>query len=109
MYIQYPGAVPDFTCYNLRLYIGGDDTFIGGFKSGSDKSAAVSFERVLDTGNGSNLPVGGIGGDHCCNSARLYHMAASIGPPRFGVYNCIFDPPSVNITTIVLRDNGKEE
>ena len=100
--------MPDFTCYNARLYIGGGNTFIGGYKSGRDTAATVSFERVLDTGSGSNLP-GGTEAGHCCAFARIYQMPASIGLPRFGVYNCIFDPPSVKITTIVLRSNGKEE
>ena len=109
MYIQYPGAVPDFTCYNRRLYIGVDDTAIGGYKSGRDTAATVSFERVLDTGSGSNLPVGGYEADHDSVAARLYRMPASIGLPRFGVYNCIFNPPSVNITTIVMYDNGKKK
>ena len=109
MYIQCSGAVPDFTCYNLRLYIGVDNTAIGGYKSGSDTAATVSFERVLDTGSGSNLPVGGYEQDHASVAARLYKMPASIGLPRFGVYNCIFNPPSVSITTIIMRDNGKKK
>ena len=105
------GAVPDFTFFNVRLYATeGNSHFIGGFKSGSDTGAAVSFERVLDTGSGSNLPTGGRERDHPAPSisARLYDMPASIGADRFGAYNCIFgsqDP--VKITTIVLRDNGK--
>ncbi|XP_071799509.1 receptor-type tyrosine-protein phosphatase T-like [Asterias amurensis] len=102
------GAVPDFTCYNSRLYAtAGSSHVLGGYNSGSDTGAYVSFERVLDTGSGSNLPTGGSESDHVSYSARLYIMPASIGADRFGAYNCIFrsqDP--VKITTIILRKNG---
>ncbi|XP_071800429.1 receptor-type tyrosine-protein phosphatase T-like isoform X2 [Asterias amurensis] len=103
-------AVPDFTCFNQRLYAtAGSSHFFGGYNSGSDYGADVSFERVLDTGNGSNLPTGGLDRDHPASSisARQYIMSASIGADRFGAYNCIFrsqDP--VKITTIVLREDG---
>ena len=104
------GAVPDFTCYNGRLYATeGNLHTIGGFNSGSDYGAAVSFKRVLNTGSGSNLPTGGYEQVHTTVSAILYRMPAYIGADRFGAYNCIFgsqDP--VKITTIILRKNGKE-
>ncbi|XP_071799860.1 receptor-type tyrosine-protein phosphatase T-like isoform X2 [Asterias amurensis] len=101
-------AVPDFTCFNPRLYAtAGNSHTIGGYKSGSDTEADVSFERVLDTGSGRDLPTGGSESQHPVIDARLYRMPASIGADRFGAYNCIFrsqDP--VKITTIILRENG---
>ncbi len=103
------GAVPDFTCFNLRLYASPDrDHYIGGYKSGSDTGAVVSFERVLDTGSGSGLPEGGIEEDHPHTTAKRYYMPNSIGADRFGAYNCIFSTQdSVKITTIVLHEHGK--
>ncbi len=103
MFVADIGAVPDFTCYNPTT-----QHYIGGYKSGSDTGANVSFERVLDTGSGSNLPTGGYVEDHDTVSARRYFMPDSIGADRFGAYNCIFGlQDSVKITTIVLRENGK--
>ncbi|XP_071800431.1 receptor-type tyrosine-protein phosphatase T-like [Asterias amurensis] len=101
------GAVPDFTCYNERLYATeGNLHTIGGYNSGSDTGATVSFERVLDTGNGSSLPTAGYEEGHETVSAILYRMPASIGAARFGAYNCIFTQDPVKITTIILRENG---
>ena len=106
------GEVPDFTCFNLELYAN-DDTpilhFIGGYKSGRDTGAEVSFERVLDTGSGSNLPTEGSARGHSSVSARLYDVPDTLGAKRFGAYNCIFSSQeTVKITTILLRGNGKE-
>ena len=49
----------DFTCYNdnPRILLYSDiDLFIGGYKSGNDIDARVTFERASDTGTGSGLP-----------------------------------------------------
>ena len=108
------GAVPDFTCFNSRLYAYAVDQlfhFIGGFKSGDETDAVVSFERVLDTGSGSNLPTGGYEEVHpdLSVSAIRYIMYNSIGADIFGAYTCIFtsSQDQVKITTVILLENGK--
>ncbi|XP_033644813.1 receptor-type tyrosine-protein phosphatase T-like isoform X1 [Asterias rubens] len=107
------GAVPDFTCFNSRLYAYAVDQlfhFIGGYKSGDETDAVVSFERVLDTGSGSNLPTGGYEEVHpdLSVSAIRYIMYNSIGADIFGAYTCIFtsSQDQVKITTVILLENG---
>ena len=109
---KFLGAVPDFTCFNLRpVATDGENTFIGGYKSGNDTRAAVSFNRLLDTGSGVNLPARGEVNKHISAYALLFQMPALIGAERFGVYNCIFtrQQDTVRITTTVMRKDGKSQ
>ncbi|XP_038056405.1 receptor-type tyrosine-protein phosphatase T-like [Patiria miniata] len=102
------GALPDFTCYNVSPVLASNH-IIGGYKSGSDINAGVSFERVLDTGGGETLPTGSYSTDERPEInlyAGKYTMPSAAGDTRIGVYNCIFDQPSTNITTIILPANG---
>ena len=106
-------AKQDFTFYSQNLYISGAKNIIGGFKSGSDTGAGVSFERRLDTGTGGTVLPSGVGPrPHTSASALLFTMNAG-QTSRFGAYDCTFDPvdedqPEVKITTLIMADDGKD-
>ncbi|XP_071799455.1 receptor-type tyrosine-protein phosphatase T-like isoform X3 [Asterias amurensis] len=103
-------AKQDFTFYSQKLYISaGAKNTIGGFKSGSDTGAAVSFERRLDTGSGGTVFPSGNGPrphSSASTAATLFTMNAG-QTSRFGAYDCKFDPvgddqPEVKITTLIM-------
>ena len=109
--MTFSEAKQDFTFYSQKLYISGAKNTIGGFKSGSDTGASVSFERRLDTGSGILMPPGSER-DHSDAEARLFDMTGGRAS-KFGAYDCKFDPddddqPEVKITTVIMADDGKD-
>ena len=82
--------------------------YIGGYKSGNDTHANVSFERVSDTGTGFGLPTGYESYDHLTIPARLLTMKSYI-VERIGAFSCIANKNGVqeNIITIIMAQNSK--
>ena len=81
---------------------------IGGYKSGNDTDAIVSFERATETGTGSGLPTGYASYDHHAVSAKLLELT-SYTVERIGAFTCIANKHGVqeNITTIVMAQDSK--
>ena len=112
----FPGITSflDSTCFSAspRIDIDGDDNMlIGGYNSGDDTSASVSFERVFNTGTGSDLPTASQVRSHPSlpNSATQLLMPQSGGKERIGVFKCIATKggQTEEITTIIMADNSK--
>ena len=110
-YVGLANGFLDFTCSNdnPRIDALGDyGNFIGGYKSGNDTDASVSFRRTIDTGTGSGLPVVYALSNHHAAPARILKMN-SYSQKRIGAFSCIADKHGVkeNITTIVIAENSK--
>ena len=84
--------------------------YIGGFKSGDDKSATVSFGRASFTGTGEGLS-DGREYEHPAISvyATLKDMPASGGVQRIGAFYCEAekDGEVKRIDTIIMAENSK--
>ena len=104
----------DFTCLSPKIYIdinGDDEMFIGGYKSGSDKLATVSFERASFTGTGEGLP-DGRQYEHQSQSvpATIKDLPNSSGVQRIGAFYCKAekDGDVELIHTIIMAKNSKK-
>ncbi len=114
LYIHHIEAycVLDFTCFNNnpRININGNNgLLIGGYKSGSDTDASVSFGRTSDTGTGNGLPTGSSERDHHATPARLLYMPNSGGVSRIGAFYTVAQKAgqTERITTIIMAQNSK--
>ena len=89
------------------------ENFLGGYKAGDDKDAAVDFTRAIDTknGDGLKLPKDSYQEDHnkYKSDARLLKMPESGGVERLGVFNCeaTKNAFTYKIPTIILHEKGK--
>ncbi|XP_072041905.1 uncharacterized protein [Amphiura filiformis] len=112
--ITKTSCVLDITCFsnNARININGDDRmFIGGYKSGDDRDASISFGRTSDTGTGDGLPTGySINEEHPSPSvsARRLLMPSSGGVERIGAFYCQAEKAgeTERITTIIMAENS---
>ena len=84
--------------------------FIGGFKSGGDTGAQVTFGRVSNTATGIGLPPLSYEEDHRHTTAQLLYMPVSAGKQRIGAFYCNARKGDVNenITAIMLASNSKK-
>ena len=84
---------------------------IGGYKSGSDKSAKVSFGRASPTGTGDSLPAGQEY-EHPAQhvDATLKDLPASGAEVRIGAFFCeaLKDGEVERINTIIMAETSKQ-
>ena len=83
---------------------------IGGYKSGADKDASVSFGRESDTGTGTGLPSGSSERNHPDprTFARQLLLPQSGGNQRIGAFYCQADKAGIEekiVTTIMSRNS----
>ena len=83
--------------------------YIGGYKSGSDTSATVSFGRVTFTGTGEGLPDGDER-DHLLTMATRKYLPASSGVQRIGAFYCEAEKDGIieRINTIIMAETSKK-
>ena len=108
-------AFLDFTCLvnQSRIDLRAAQTkgyFFGGYKSGGDTEAQVTFGRVSDTGTGTGLPQDSNEADHSSTTARLLYMPVSAGKHRIGAFYCNARKGDVSekITAIIVASNSKK-
>ena len=83
---------------------------IGGYKSGNDKSATVSFGRASFTDTGEGLPDGQeYEHPHTAAFAQLKDMPASGGVQRIGAFYCEAQKFGrvERIDTIIMAETSK--
>ncbi|XP_072041078.1 receptor-type tyrosine-protein phosphatase delta-like [Amphiura filiformis] len=106
------GSFLDFTCQSRysRIQIDGDGgQRIGGYKSGEDTDASVTFGRVLNTGTGIGNPTDSSVRDlHPEVTARRFEMPVAGGLQRVGAFYCEAEKGNVTekITNIVMSKNS---
>ncbi|XP_072041261.1 tyrosine-protein kinase receptor Tie-1-like [Amphiura filiformis] len=109
--VSETSCILDVTCYShhARIYITGDnDMFIGGYRSGSDTDALVSFGRKI-TGTGKQLPSTGREADHRSASVRIFNMPSTGGKQRIGAFYCRVekDETDEDIATLIMARNSE--
>ena len=84
--------------------------FIGGYKSGGDTAAQVTFGRVSNTATGNGLPQDSYKEDHRSTTARLLKQPISAGKQRIGAFYCNAQKGDVNenIAAIIMASNSKK-
>ena len=104
----------DVTCFvsRPRISITGDtNLFIGGYKSGDDTDASVTFGRQRSTDTGTGLPSGSNQRDHPSfgSRARQLLLPASGGIERIGAFKCEVEKEGLEhtIPAIIMADNSK--
>ena len=105
----------DFTCFvnKPRINIEGNNgLFIGGYKSGDDTGATVTFGRESDTGTGTELPTSSTRGphEHLPAIASIFKMPSTGGVSRIGAFYC--EAQRVNIVkeripAMIMASNSK--
>ena len=85
--------------------------FIGGYKSGADTAASVSFGRASDTATGTNLPSGYTEKNHPDPRvpAKQLLLPQSGGEQRIGAFYCQADNGRIRekIVTTIMSKNSK--
>ena len=85
--------------------------FIGGYKSGDDTDAIVTFGRQSDTDTGTELPSGSRQRDHpnIGSRARLLNLPKSGGIERIGALYCEAQKDGITerIPAIIMAANSK--
>ncbi|XP_072041264.1 tyrosine-protein kinase receptor Tie-1-like [Amphiura filiformis] len=80
-------CILDVTCFSNDTRVNDDDDmFIGGYRSGDDTDATISFGRTSYTKTGNQLPDGIT--DRVGTTAILHRMPASSGLNRIGAFYC---------------------
>ena len=85
--------------------------FIGGYNSGADIYASVSFGRESDTGTGTGLPSGSVQQNHPDTriSAKQLLLRQAGGNQRIGAFYCQADKGGIRekIVTTIMSKNSK--
>ncbi|XP_072042270.1 angiopoietin-1 receptor-like [Amphiura filiformis] len=101
-------CILDVTCFGNDTRVNDDDDmFIGGYRSGDDTDATISFGRTSYTKTGNGLPFGSE--DRIGNTAVLHRMPASEGLNRIGAFYCEArkNLKTELITIIIMSQNSR--